>query len=637
MTPTMPGSGGGNASHTHPYSPGSLLVAASDAHITTRLSADYVCDGTADDVDLNAAIAAAGAGKVVLTEGTFTVADIITPVSNLILEGQGWSTIIKLATDHNDKAIYGVNTTDVTLRNFKLDGNKANQSAPVSEAIPIFMDSGDRCHIDRVWVADSIDQAIHIFGAHDSIVEKCRITSPTYDGIKVLASDDVQIVKNFLDDCGDDPIALTATGVDVNGGLIMGNVVRNSLTHGIKLNCVDGTAGSIYDVRIVHNRIYNATTYSIVLLVTTSTGAIIGTIVQGNNILDSGSNGIYTQADVRKLAILENMIRGGGANASGIQLCGITGAVVARNQIYDVGDFQCIGVGNSTYPSTGIRIEDNILDSPGTAKGIDVAAGATGTRIKDNQISGVATDIADVIGLGTVIELGDGDPDSLTYEFEDDFDKYQTWVEAETPWILNKGSAGGADPVIVADQTGIVRLVTGATAAMDVALDGSQLVGKNPLKVSQGQVVFEARLRIATAVTGVQICVGFTDVTTLEMPATISGTTITTNFSDGCVFVYDTTQTTDQWYCVGVAGNTDSTGNAISGVAPSAGVYQRLRIEIDNLNDARFYINGILVGTLTANACTAATSIYPTVVVTGDSTAKTVDVDRIYLKAKRKA
>ena len=150
-------------------------------------------------------------------------------------------------------------------------------------------------------------------------------------------------------------------------------------------------------------------------------------------------------------------------------------------------------------------------------------------------------------------------------------------------------------------------------------------------------MVFEARLRIATATTGVQICVGLTDVTTLEMPATISGTTITTNFSNGCVFVYDTTQTTDQWYAVGVAGDTDATGNAITGTAPTAAVYQRLRIEIDSLNVARFYIDGVLKVSLTANACTAATSIYPTVVVTGDSTAKTVDVDYISVSATRVA
>jgi hypothetical protein len=221
-------------------------------------------------------------------------------------------------------------------------------------------------------------------------------------------------------------------------------------------------------------------------------------------------------------------------------------------------------------------------------------------------------------------------------ELFDDFNTYQTWVEPETPWILNKGSDGAcADPVIAADKGGIVRLVSAAAAAETVATDGSQIVGKNPWAASMGGLIFEARLRIAAAVTNAQVCVGLTDVTTLEMPASVATTVITTNFSDGCVFCYDVAATTDQWYCIGVAADWDATGNGITGVAPVAATYQVLRIEIDDASNARFYIDGTLVGTLTAHAVTAATSLYPTVVVTGNSTAKTVDVDYIHVRAGR--
>src|SRR3990172_9255204 len=131
MTPTMPGSGGGNASHTHPYSPGSLLVAASDAHITTRLSADYLCDGTADDVDLNAAIAAAGGGKVMLSEGLFTITGQMTPVSGVTGEGVGWSSVFQIAdSSPSVDAVFEDATdgsaSDWILRDIAIDGNKAN-------------------------------------------------------------------------------------------------------------------------------------------------------------------------------------------------------------------------------------------------------------------------------------------------------------------------------------------------------------------------------------------------------------------------------------------------------------------------------------------------------------------------------
>src|SRR3990167_10868576 len=74
------------------------VVAASNA--LSQFGADYVCDGTADDVEINAAIAAlpAGGGKVELSEGTFDIVNpVLMNVDNLVLTGQGHRTsIIKL-------------------------------------------------------------------------------------------------------------------------------------------------------------------------------------------------------------------------------------------------------------------------------------------------------------------------------------------------------------------------------------------------------------------------------------------------------------------------------------------------------------------------------------------------------------
>lgn len=53
-----------------------FAVAATNASANFKLSADYLCDGTADEVEINAAIAAlpASGGIVLLSEGTFTIA-----------------------------------------------------------------------------------------------------------------------------------------------------------------------------------------------------------------------------------------------------------------------------------------------------------------------------------------------------------------------------------------------------------------------------------------------------------------------------------------------------------------------------------------------------------------------------------
>ena len=56
-----------------------LVVASNTASALEKLQADYVCDGTADNVEIQAAIDAlpSTGGKVSLSEGTFNLAATI--------------------------------------------------------------------------------------------------------------------------------------------------------------------------------------------------------------------------------------------------------------------------------------------------------------------------------------------------------------------------------------------------------------------------------------------------------------------------------------------------------------------------------------------------------------------------------
>ena len=207
----------------------------------------------------------------------------------------------------------------------------------------------------------------------------------------------------------------------------------------------------------------------------------------------------------------------------------------------------------------------------------------------------------------------------------------------------NIDEVSGTDPeavqAIAVEQYGVYQLTSG-DAGTGVAAD-TEVAHFTGLEWSadQGSLVFEVRLHTDTATTTAGICAGFTDDTsTVEMPSTISGTTITTVAADGVMFCYDTDATTDQWYAIGVAGGTDATGNAITGVAPTADVYQVLRIEVEAAGGvARFYIDGALVVTTTANSVTAATLLSPFVAVDSNDTAtsQVVDVDYVYVGADR--
>jgi len=114
----------------HGQGAGTFLVAASDATLERRLASNWIGRGTADDVDINAAIAAAGAGKVVLSEGEFNIAaDIVINTSATKLVGQGrGATILTAQTGVTNAVIDIVTNTsaeldDVTVMGLKMDVN----------------------------------------------------------------------------------------------------------------------------------------------------------------------------------------------------------------------------------------------------------------------------------------------------------------------------------------------------------------------------------------------------------------------------------------------------------------------------------------------------------------------------------
>lgn len=84
-----------------------LLVAANGATDDAKRHADYICDGTADDVQIQAALdvaEAAGGGFVKLSPGVFVLASGLTVGQYVSLVGQGFNTQVD-ATGTTDDAI----------------------------------------------------------------------------------------------------------------------------------------------------------------------------------------------------------------------------------------------------------------------------------------------------------------------------------------------------------------------------------------------------------------------------------------------------------------------------------------------------------------------------------------------------
>tara|TARA_R100001244_G_scaffold72018_1_gene58247 strand:- start:666 stop:1475 length:810 start_codon:yes stop_codon:yes gene_type:complete len=205
-------------------------------------------------------------------------------------------------------------------------------------------------------------------------------------------------------------------------------------------------------------------------------------------------------------------------------------------------------------------------------------------------------------------------------------------------WLSAEGSDAQATAAILAGGIGGVARLTTGNAGSGVAADAVTVNGALQWQASNDNLVFETRIK-HSRITNAYTFVGFTDVATgVEAPVTLSGTTFTTNASDAVGWMFDTAATTDTWRMVGVAANTDATEQD-SAASPVAADYETLRVEIDVLGVAKFFRNGLPVGTAMTGALTPATDLCPVVYTSNLSgtDSYTLDVDYIYVSMDRAA
>ncbi len=202
--------------------------------------------------------------------------------------------------------------------------------------------------------------------------------------------------------------------------------------------------------------------------------------------------------------------------------------------------------------------------------------------------------------------------------------------------LLSGSDAQALDPVISAAKNGVLRLTCGDDATTTMAVNGSQLaMALNwDASVANSSLFMEARIKVS-AITNIVFFVGFTDSLSLEMPFTISGTTVTSNATDAVGFVFDTNQTTDRFYAVGVDTNTDATAQLLD-TAPVAATWIRLGVRLWDDGEAEFYIDGVKKGTTMTAAATPTVDLTPTIAVFSETTTShTLDVDYITVSMAR--
>ncbi len=221
---------------------------------------DYLRDGTADQVEINAAITALpdDGGEVVVLDGTYNLTNsVLVKKNNVTLSGNGGSTILKrfFLGDSKNYALVFVSSSNNTIQFFSLDGAKGG-TYDSSYGFGICVSNGSNNKIIGNEVNNNNKSAIYIFSSSNNIIigntganmgssgialvsqsgknkicnnafENCK-----YQGVSLDSSENNTITGNIFEKCN----AGIQLWSNSNGNTLIGNVCRNSNSGGQGIN-----------------------------------------------------------------------------------------------------------------------------------------------------------------------------------------------------------------------------------------------------------------------------------------------------------------------------------------------------------------------------------------------------------------
>lgn len=312
-------------------------VAANDASLQAKRHADYVCDGVADDIEIQAALDAlpTQGGKVILSEGTFTIAIAINMPSNANLEGSGYNTRLNRTTAGdviNATGSVGTHLNNIVIENMRVTGPSVVGTQV--GGVGIDLDYNDYSIIRSCWVSGfgslGDDAAVRL---RHSVA--CKVIdnylSASKNGLVTGLSlsvdfpeaDRCEISRNVAFDNFDDGLHSQQSARIVYNN----NICYSNGEAGID------TLGDDGDI-IVGNHCYNNTGAGIEIGNSTATGtpddghSIIGNVCNGNT-----TNGILLGNNTQYCSVIGNTIRDNVSH--GMQIGGNSGKVVLHCNISD--------------------------------------------------------------------------------------------------------------------------------------------------------------------------------------------------------------------------------------------------------------------------------------------------------------
>lgn len=334
--------------------------------------ADYITDGTADNVQIQAAIDAAstaGGGTVLIKEGTYSIATNIKPKSNVYLKGAGMFSTKLVATSTMVGGSVIADTTTFTvnapLENFIVSDLEIDCSNMPTTPYSIGrkgLDSKNwrRCSIRDLYVHDAPATGIGVDNLDRCLIDHC-------------------IVK----DCGTTGESQGSNGIGIGtGGMTAESfVVSNCIT--------EGTANSAYlveelDTETTSREYVFANNISYSDFKGVSVSGAKDVVVANNHIFDSGDDGIraidFSSHIAESVTISGNMVKGSASEGIYIDT-GVSDIIIHGNHIHD-GTIEGI-----VTRGFNVVISENQVHENGK-HGIFIGAASGGDAITDVIVTG---------------------------------------------------------------------------------------------------------------------------------------------------------------------------------------------------------------------------------------------------------
>jgi len=209
----------------------SRIVAAYDSLDKGR--ADYVCDGVADQAEINQAITdlAAAGGRVCLLEGSFYVSGTINLASGVALSGQGYSSVISRVTGTLAWLItVSAGVTGASVADLCVDGKRSLTGSNLYGCISL---GGTYNFVSRCHVLSCKGHGVAVSGSCNAVTGS-HISDTGRSGVFISTNSGATITGNFITGSGQ---IISNAGVWLYGSscraVLASNVISGGTADGV--------------------------------------------------------------------------------------------------------------------------------------------------------------------------------------------------------------------------------------------------------------------------------------------------------------------------------------------------------------------------------------------------------------------